>query len=346
MTSTLNRAASVMIIAALTIGALAFAQTVFIPMAFALFAIAILWPLQRALQKRIPSGLALVVTILLALVIVVKLISVVAWGGGQIAQWFIDNVDRLNLLYAETAKRLEAHDIFVPAIIADRFDTSWLLRTLQQVATRLNGLLGFLVLTFIFLAMGLLEVEAFANNLRALGANSGGALLVSAGEQIGKKLRRYMLMRTLASLATGLVVWGFAFSIGLELAAAWGAIAFALNYIPFIGPLVATVLPTLFAFAQTGSWELALLVFVVLVIVQFLIGSYLEPLFTGKALAISSFVVVFSVFFWGFIWGLPGTFIGVPIAIAGLGICQQFPESRWFAALMSGQPPKPGTNDV
>jgi len=119
-------------------------------MAFALFAIAILWPLQRALQKRIPSGLALIVTILLALVIVVKLISLVAWGGGQIAQWFVDNVDRLNLLYAETAKRLEAHDIFVPAIIADRFDTTWLLRALQQVAARLNGLLGFLVLTFIF----------------------------------------------------------------------------------------------------------------------------------------------------------------------------------------------------
>jgi predicted PurR-regulated permease PerM len=102
MNSTLIRAASVMIIAALTIVALAYAQTVFIPMAFALFAIAILWPLQRALQKKIPSGLALVVTILLALVIVVKLISVVAWGGGQIGQWFIDNFDRLNLLYAET----------------------------------------------------------------------------------------------------------------------------------------------------------------------------------------------------------------------------------------------------
>jgi len=81
------------------------------------------------------------------------------------------------------------------------------------------------------------------------------------------------------------------------------------------------------------------IVLTALTLIQFLIGSYLEPLFTAKTLAISSFVVVFAVFFWGFIWGLPGTFIGVPIVIACLTICEQFPSSRWIAALLSGQAP-------
>ena len=70
------------------------------------------------------------------------------------------------------------------------------------------------------------------------------------GASTAIKLRRYMLVRTLMSVMTGLLVWAFASVAGLQLAAEWGVIAFALNYIPFIGPFVATVFPTLFAIAQ------------------------------------------------------------------------------------------------
>src|SRR5262249_6179159 len=80
---------------------------------------------------------------------------------------------------------------------------------------------------------------------------------------------------------TGLVVWAFALLAGLELATAWGLIAFVLNYIPFIGPLVATIFPTLFALLQFGSWQLAAIVFLGLNVIQFLIGSYLEPRIAG-----------------------------------------------------------------
>ena len=123
---------------------------------------------------------------------------------------------------------------------------------------------------------------------------------------------------------------------GLELAAAWGAIAFALNYIPFLGPLIATVFPTLFAIAQFESWQMAVVVFVCLNLIQFVIGSYLEPLLTGASLAISPFAVIFAVFFWSFMWGLPGAFIGVPILIAFIAYCAQEPSSRWIAVLLSG----------
>jgi predicted PurR-regulated permease PerM len=81
---------------------------------------------------------------------------------------------------------------------------------------------------------------------------------------------------------------------------------------------------------------MALLVFLGLNAIQFLIGSYLEPRFSGSALAISPFVVVVSVFFWAFLWGIPGAFIGVPIMIAILTICEINEPSRWIAALLSG----------
>src|SRR4029077_14002205 len=169
--------------------------------------------------------------------------------------------------------------------------------------------------------------------------NRGAAeLLLNGSSATATKFRSYLLIRTLMSMATGGLVWAFATLAGLQLAAEWGVIAFALNYIPFIGPFVATVFPTLFAVAQFKSWEMVVLVFACLNLIQFLIVSYLEPRSAGSALAISSFVVLFAVFFCTFLWGISGTFIGVPIAIAMLTLCRQFPSSQWVVDLFGETP--------
>ena len=345
MDSAVVRVACALIIVFLIVGAAYFADVVFEPVAFALFFIALIWPLQQALQKLMPRGVALIITIVTTIAVVTKLISMIAWSGGQIARWVAGNFDRFQSLYLSASKWLEGNDIFAGPIITERFNVAWLFTVFQQVAIRVNSLIGFSLLVFIFMAMGLLEVETFGKNLATVGDQTNGQRLAAAAVKIARKFRQYMLVRTVASVATGLIVWIFALLVGLELASAWGVITFAFNYIPFIGPLIATALPSLFALVQTGSWEMAVFVLATLTVVQFLIGSYFEPLFTGKALSISSFFVVFAVFFWGFIWGLPGTFIGVPIAIAALTICEQFPDSRWIAELLSGRAPdeKPET---
>ena len=144
-----------------------------------------------------------------------------------------------------------------------------------------------------------------------------------------------MLIRTLASAATGLAVFVFALSIGLDLAVGWGIISFVLNYIPYIGPLVAVVLPVIFATAQFESWQTAAIIFGSLYLIQFVIGNYLEPLLTGTALAISPFVMLFAFIFWDFLWGMPGAFIGIPVTIALFTIWEQNPSTRWIANLMS-----------
>ena len=135
---------------------------------------------------------------------------------------------------------------------------------------------------------------------------------------------------------TGLLVWAFASVAGLQLAAEWGVIAFALNYIPFLGSFIATLVPTLFAFAQFESWEMALVVFVCLNVIQFVVGSYLEPRIAGSALSLSPFLVLFAIFLWSFLWGISGAFIGVPIVIAILAVCEQYPASRWVSDALAG----------
>ena len=148
-----------------------------------------------------------------------------------------------------------------------------------------------------------------------------------------------MLVRTAMSVATGIAVWAFAEAMGLELATEWGVIAFVLNYVPFIGPLVATLLPTAVAALQFGTWQVALTVFLALQVIQFLSGSYVEPRLAGARLAVSPFMVLVAVFLGAFLWGIAGAFIGVPALIAALCVCEEFPGGRWVADLLSGREP-------
>ena len=136
------------------------------------------------------------------------------------------------------------------------------------------------------------------------------------------------------SIATGITVYVLALMLGLRLAAEWGVIAFTLNFIPFVGPFIATLLPTLYALAQFESLYSALLVFACLNLIQFAIGSYVEPRVAGKALSLSPFLVLFSVFLWMYLWGLFGAFIGVPIALAAVTFCAQTQSARWIAQLL------------
>ena len=90
---------------------------------------------------------------------------------------------------------------------------------------------------------------------------------------------------------------------------------------------------------QFDTWQAVLGIFLCMNVIQMVIGSYVEPRISGTALSISPFVVLFSVLFWTFLWGLFGTIIGVPITVAILTFCEQYPSSRWLAVLLGGVPP-------
>jgi predicted PurR-regulated permease PerM len=242
-------------------------------------------------------------------------------------------VQQFQALYVQATDWLEEHGIFVAGILAERFNVIWLLRLFQEIASGLNRLAGFAILVFVFLMMALLEVRQLHAKVASL---KDGGKLTHAGSGIAIKFRRYMLVRTLLSLLTGITIWGFALLAGLEPAVAWGLLAFALNYIPFIGPFVATLLPAVFAIAQLDTWQAVILVFIGLTTIQFLIGNYIEPLAAGAALSISPLVVVFAVFFFGLLWGIPGALIGVPIMLTIIAICAEYPSSRWVSTLLSG----------
>jgi predicted PurR-regulated permease PerM len=325
--------------------ALYLAASIFAPLTFGLFILAIVWPMHKALQDHLPRGLALFFTLSVTVITFLGFASMIAWALSAIAEWLVSNIQRFQTLYVQFTDWLEGHGIFVAGTLADTFDVPWLIRMFQEIARRLNRLTGFGILVFVFLMLGLLETEEFRQRLAALGKNGGGDKLIGAAREIAAKFRKYMIVRTQLSVLTGLLVWGFAMLAGVEPAAAWGLLAFALNYIPFVGSFVATILPGLFAMAQLDTWQGIIIVFAGLGVIQFLIGNYLEPLVAGAALSISPFAVVFAVFFWGFLWGIPGAFIGVPILITLIVICSRYPSSRWIADLLSGKAPTAAEKD-
>ena len=329
-----TRAALVICAMILLTAALYLASAVFAPLAFALFILAIVWPLQEALEKTLPKGLALFVTLGLTIVVVLIFASLIAWALSAVGDWLLSNVQRFQAVYMQATEWLEERGIFVAGTLAERFDVMWLLRLFQDIAKRLNRLAGFAILVFVFLMMALLEVEQFRRKLVSLDRQE----LIRASAGLAAKFRRYMLVRTVLSVLTGLAIYIFALIAGLEPAPAWGILGFALNYIPFIGPFVATLLPALFAIAQLDTWQAVIVVFAGLTAIQFLIGNYLEPLAAGAALSISPLAVVFAVFFWGFLWGIPGALIGVPIMLSVIAFSAEYKSSRWVATLLSGAP--------
>lgn len=327
------------ITAAVALGAaLIYAETLFVPVVFAVFVIAVAWPLQRRLQRVLPKLLATLLTLVVTLAVVAGVLSLVVWGLGHVGQWVVLNTQRFQALYDQAGLWLEGHGFVLANVVTEHFDVRWLLFAFQDLSSRVHGLASFLIFTFVYVLLGLLEVDALTSQLGRFAREGRGDFVLGAGRDAAARLQTYMVVRTVMSVATGAVVWVFTLTAGLELALAWGALAFALNYIPFVGPFFATLLPTVFALAQFGSWEMALFVFASLNVIQFLSGSYIEPRLAGKALAVSPVLVLFSVFFWALLWGIAGAFIGTPILIVALTFCAHHPATRAIADLMSGQP--------
>ena len=132
----------------------------------------------------------------------------------------------------------------------------------------MNTVLAFSVIVLIFVLMGLAETEAFQKKI-ASGKNQDIARRVmTAGKKISEKFQKYMLVRTLASIATGIAVWLFILLMGLELASAWGVLSFAVSYTHLV---------------QFDSGEIVVFVLIGLMVIRFVIGSLIEPIFSGSA---------------------------------------------------------------
>ena len=150
-----------------------------------------------------------------------------------------------------------------------------------------------------------------------------------------RRVNHYLLVKTGVSAVTGVAVYLVMRFFDLEFAAAMGILTFILNYLPSVGSIIATFLIALVAYVQLTEPATALLIFVLVGMLQFMLGSVIDPMLMGKTLRVSSFGIIISMAFWGALWGVPGMFLAVPIMVATMIVCSHIPSARSVAILLS-----------
>lgn len=152
---------------------------------------------------------------------------------------------------------------------------------------------------------------------------------------ITASIHHYLLVKTLVSAATALVVYALLIAIGLDFAVTLAILTFVFNFIPNIGSIVATALPTVVALVQFNDWTMVMLVVGTIGVVQFTIGNVIEPMLMGRTLHLSSFAIILSLTFWGAIWGVAGMFLAVPIMVTVMIVCSHIAALRPLAVMLS-----------
>jgi len=171
-----------------------------------------------------------------------------------------------------------------------------------------NGVLILLFMMFILAGSGDMTAK-----IAVAFRNTHSEKISTIIESIDDKVRQYLLTKTLVSLLTGTISTIVLMIIGVDFAILWGFLIFLLNFIPNIGSIVATILPVLVALLQFDSVTPAILTVVLLIIVQFTIGNVVEPKIMAFSLNLSPLLVLVSLALWGWIWGIWGMILSVPI---------------------------------
>ncbi len=155
--------------------------------------------------------------------------------------------------------------------------------------------------------------------------------------QMSKKIRLYLFTKFVTSLFTGIFTSLFLGWLGLEMAFMFGLLAFLLNFIPTMGSIVAVLLPLPVAMLQFQSVGSITLAIAVPGIMQFLIGSVLEPKIMGDALDLHPVTLLMALMFWGLLWGIPGMILATPFCVIIKLVLQQFERTIPLAELLSGR---------
>lgn len=193
-----------------------------------------------------------------------------------------------------------------------------------------------LLLVLLYVLFFLIEQGMFGKKMRALGLDLKEANRLSITlNHVNSAMRTYLGVKTLTSVITAILSWTVFLAVGIDYALFWAFLIFLFNYIPTIGSVVATFLPGFLALVQFDTLTPFLVIVLGVSVIQVVVGNILEPRLMGNTLNISPLVVVMSLILWSMLWGIVGMLLSVPITVAVIIVCAQFPTTRNVAILLS-----------
>jgi AI-2 transport protein TqsA len=309
------------------------AKVILVPFLLAAFiAIITAPPLFWLQRKGLPAWLAIVIVIIGVLLIGFLVASLV---GSSVKEFSKD----LPVYEAKVREHtgvilawLSRHGVDVSGLALTKiFDPGAAMKLVAVLLNSLGNVLanGFLILmTVIFM---LLEASGLPAKLRIALSDPQNSLTRLDG--FISNVKHYMAIKTLVSLGTGIFISIWLTILGVDYALLWGLLAFALNYVPNIGSIIAAAPAVLLAIIQLGLIK-AILAAVGYVFVNLVVGGVIEPRFMGRGLGLSTLVVFLSLLFWGWILGPVGMLLSVPLTITAKIALDSRDETRWIAVLL------------
>ena len=327
----------------------------FVPVMLALFIATISYPITEWLRRhKVPSFFAVLLTVLVDFAFLIGLAMIAFSLLGDLDHKLTETyyplmqskIDETSTFITETMTRMGYKD--AEKTVQLYFNNLWKEQLakleIQKVLTLSGGVLGkiaaFLGTTFIVLILTIFmlsEARQFGRRFQAIfearGPNFEGMLAAA------KDVQRFLGIKTLVSLVTGLVAGLLCKLCGLDFYILWGIVAFTLNFIPVVGSIIAGIPPIILAIL---AYDLprGLIVGIGYITINTLVGNVLEPSLLGRRFGLSTLVVIISVFFWGWLWGPAGMLLAVPMTMILKVAVDHSYEFQWLAVAITSDKKK------
>lgn len=325
-----NRLLGVML-ALLAVAGLKWSYPVTMPLAAAGFVIAVVWPVKPWLDRRVPSAISYLATLLLLFAVSAGFLAALYFSVEQVVQTFQRQSDAIRELIDRYIAWAEARDL--PTFDGER-GFARLMSGFRWLARETYAVLGYLGLISVLVILGLPEISGFRDRLAARFERDRGRVHFETLDQIVSRFRQYMGITLVTSLLTGLGTGAFLYAMGLELAVVWGVLNFLLNFIPVVGNVIGIGPPTLYALIQFDEWRWPLFICVGLLAIQIAISNFIYPALQGRGMAMPAVTIVIALLFWGWVWGFVGALLAVPLTAGFVIACGHFRSTEWIASLL------------
>ncbi|QOP40792.1 AI-2E family transporter [Sulfurimonas marina] len=306
------------------------ASSIIVPFLLSIFIAIILAPTFSYLKsKGLPSALSLVVVLglfMLLIVLVVKLISTSAY---QFTNNIEDYSSKLNIYYQYVVDFANTIGYTLTTeSVSEMVNAKQIMKFISSMVQGVGALFtnGFVVILTV--AFMLLEADTFVEKIKRSSKNG-----LSHIDEIFSKIKHYMIIKALISFVTAFIIYVALVLIGTDYPFLWAVLAFLLNFIPNIGSILAAVPAVLISLVELGFVS-ASLVAGIYVAVNIIIGSIVEPKIMGKGLGVSTLVVFLSLIFWGWLLGIVGMFLSIPLTIMAKIIFNANEKTQWIALLL------------
>ena len=319
---------------------LRYASPVLLPSALALFLAVLSLPIMLWLRKhKLHPSISVMVPVIMNVGIVGLLILLASQSVAEFqAKGFY--VAELRELQASWIAGIEVRTGFDLSdyITLDLIDPAAVVDFATGAVGRAAQFLGTTFIVFLIMAFMLSEASVFPQKFRFIAGHDEND--DSRLTKVVAEVQTYLGIKTVMSLATGILLgtWGWVW--GLDVPILLGLIAFMLNYIPTVGSIIAAVPALLLSLILVGTASHALLVAAGYFVVNMIFGNILEPRIMGRRLGLSTLVVILSLLFWGWTWGPMGALLSVPLTVMVKIWLENTRDLRWLAILLDKTAPQ------